>query len=277
MTDPDEDLPAYSLARADVAPLAPPPAWPSEMTREWAWGDSRGEGVRVCIVDSGVDADHPLLQAELERSVFVEAGPDDTYTVLDDDAGDVSGHGTACATIIHALAPEAALTSIRVLGADLTGGGDTLIAGLRWAIREGYDIINLSLSTSKSKFAAALHDLADEAYFRRCALFASAHNMPVTSFPWRFSSVVSVGSHAGQDPLEYFANPDPPVEFFARGVDVEVAWVDHGVIRATGNSFATPTMAGIGTLVLGRHPGLTPFELKTVLRHAAANMVREAA
>ena len=66
-----------------------------------------------------------------------------------------------------------------------------------------------------------LHELADSAYFKRTMLIASAHNMPVECYPWRFSSVVSVGSHEEPDPLVFYANPDPPVEFFARGVDVE--------------------------------------------------------
>jgi glyceraldehyde-3-phosphate dehydrogenase (NADP+) len=91
--------------------------------------------------------------------------------------------------------------------------------GLRWAIEQGYDVINMSLSTTKQKFASLLHELADTAYFRRTMLVASAHNMPVESYPWRFSSVISVGSHEQEDPYEYYYNPAPPVEFFARGVD----------------------------------------------------------
>ena len=82
-----------------------------------------------------------------------------------------------------------------------------LLHGLRWAIEQGFEIINLSLSTTKSRFAAELHELADRAYFRGSVLVASAHNMPVESFPWRFAAVVSVGSHAGRDPLEYYVNP----------------------------------------------------------------------
>ena len=68
------------------------------------------------------------------------------------------------------------------------------------------------------------------------------------------------------------ANPTPPVEFFARGVDVEVAWLGGGTIRATGNSFATPHIAGICALVLAKHPELTPFQLKSVLHLTATNV-----
>jgi hypothetical protein len=93
-----------------------------------------------------------------------------------------------------------------------------LLAGLRHAVEQGYDLINMSLSTTKKQFSGLLHDLADNAYFRRSVLVASAHNMPVESYPWKFSSVISVGSHEVDDPMAFFYNPNPPVEFFGRGV-----------------------------------------------------------
>src|SRR5439155_3405998 len=131
---------------------------------------------------------------------------------------------------------------------------------------------NMSLSTTKQRFAELLHELADSAYFKRTVLVAAAHNMPVQSYPWRFSSVLSVGSHEGANPLDFFYNPSPPVEFFARGVDLEVAWVGGGTIRSTGNSFATPHMSGICALVRGKHPELNPFQLKSVLQLTATNV-----
>ena len=111
--------------------------------------------------------------------------------------------------------------------------------------------------------------LTDEAYFGGCLLVASAHNMPVDSWPWRFASVLSVASHAEPDPELFFYNPRPPVEFYARGVDVVVAWAGGTTIRASGNSFATPHMAGMAARVLGAHPGLRPFEVKTALHLSA--------
>jgi len=117
-----------------------------------------------------------------------------------------------------------------------------------------------------------VHELADTAYFRRTVLVASAHNMPVESYPWRFSSVISVGSHEQEDPYTYYYNPAPPVEFFARGVDVKVAWNGGGRLVCTGNSFATPHIAGIAALVLSKHPELTPFQLKSVLYLTATNV-----
>jgi len=266
-----ESLPAWSLPADAGALISIGVDWPERITREWAWGGSTGEGMRVCILDSGVEADHPQIGG-LEGAVAVSVDDDGETHIAEDGEGDLCGHGTACAGIVRSLAPDCSLYSVRVLGAGFKGSGHILLGGLRWAVDQGFDVINMSLSTTKRQFAALLHELADSAYFRRTLLVASAHNMPVESYPWRFSSVISVGSHEEPDPLTFFYNPNPPVEFFARGVGVEIAWLGGGTIRSSGNSFATPHMAGICALILAKHPELTPFQLKSVLYLTADNV-----
>jgi subtilisin family serine protease len=266
----DEELPAWSLPASAEEALRVHSPWPPEVSREWAWGGATGAGVRVCILDSGVELDHPLV-GEVQRSVAVTKS-EDGIAIADDNAGDLCGHGTACAGIVRMLAPKCELTSVRVLGAGYTGSAAVLMAGLEWAIEERFDIINMSLSTTKKQYVDRLHELADAAYFKRTMLVASAHNMPVDSFPWRFASVISVGSHESPDPYLVYANPSPPVEFFARGLMVEVAWLGGETITATGNSFATPHVAGICALILSKHPQLTPFQLKSALHLAAGNV-----
>ena len=266
-----ESLPAWSLPKDAVERISLPGQWPDRVTREWAWGSSTGTGARVCILDSGVEANHPLVGG-LESTVAISLGENEEVVVTEDEEGDLSGHGTACAGIVRALAPECSLSSVRVLGAGFTGSGGVLLAGLRYAVEQGFDVINMSLSTTKKPFAAVLHELADSAYFRRTVLVASAHNMPVESYPWRFSSVISVGSHEEPDPFTFFYNPSPPVEFFGRGVNVEVAWLGGRSAAVSGNSFATPHLAGICALVLAKHPELTPFQLKSVLYLTATNV-----
>ncbi|MGH3103547.1 MAG: S8 family peptidase [Gaiellaceae bacterium] len=264
-------LPAWSLAASALDGIAIPVEWPERVTREWAWEGSTGKGVRVCILDSGVESGHPLV-GPVEGAVAVDITPDGEVRVEDDSAGDPCGHGTACAGIVREIAPEASLFSVRVLGAGFKGSGRVLLEGLRWAVGQGFHVVNMSLSTTKREFASVLHELADTAYFQRSVLVASAHNMPVESFPWKFSSVISVGSHELPDPLAFFYNPTPPVEFFARGVDVDVAWLGGASMRSTGNSFATPHISGICALVLGKHPELTPFQLKSVLYLTSLNV-----
>jgi subtilisin family serine protease len=271
----DDELPAWSLDRDAIREQLQRLVWPLDDPREWAWGGSHGAGVRVCVIDSGVDSTHPMV-GTVQGAVSVTFRDDGELTVVADDEGDAFGHGTACAAIIRKLAPECEIHSVRVLGGELTGAGPVLLHGLRWAIEQRFEVINLSLSTTKSRFAAELRELADRAYFRGTILVASAHNMPVESFPWRFSSVLSVGSHAGDDPLEYYVNPGPPVEFAAPGVNLELAWLDGTTITATGNSFAGPHIAGIAALVLSKHGRLRPFELKTALFAASSNVRRAA-
>jgi subtilisin len=266
----DEELPAWSLPASAGDSIRLPSEWPERVTSEWAWGESTGAGVRVCVLDSGVELDHPLVGV-VQRSVAVTRNGDEV-TIADDDAGDLCGHGTACAGIIRSLAPECELTSVRVLGAGYTGSAPVLLGGLAWAVDQRFDIINMSLSTTKKQYVDRLHELADAAYFRRTLLIASAHNMPVESFPWRFASVLSVGSHEEADPFVLYANPNPPVEFFARGLNVEVAWLGGETITATGNSFATPHVAGLCARVLSKHPQLTPFQVKSVLHLTASNV-----
>ena len=264
------DLPAWSLPAGAGERISIGVDWPEQVTRDWAFGEATGKGVRVCILDSGIEAGHPQV-GSVEGAVAFHRGQDEEIERVDDTEGDLCGHGTACAGIVRSLAPECDLYSARVLGAGFKGSGPVLLEGLRWAVEEGFDVINMSLSTTKRQFAELLHELADKAYFNNTVLVASAHNMPVESYPWRFSSVISVGSHEGDDSFEWYANPNPPVEFFARGVDLDVAWFGGSTLRATGNSFAAPHIAGLSALVLSKHPGLTPFQLKSILYLTASN------
>ena len=262
--------PAWSLRRERAQAIAIDREPPEPVTKEWALAGATGDGVSVCILDSGIEAGHPLV-GEVASAVAVSLDGEE-IRVDEDREGDACGHGTACAGIVRAVAPGATLHSVRVLGAGSTGSGEVLLAGLRYAVEQGFDVVNMSLSTTRRRFVEVLHELADTAYFRRTVLVASAHNMPVESFPWRFSSVLSVGSHDLPDPLAWYANPEPPVEFFARGVDVDVAWLGGGSLRCTGNSFATPHLAAICALVLSKHRELAPFQLKSVLYQTAANV-----
>jgi subtilisin family serine protease len=245
--------------------------WPATVTADWAWGGSTGAGIRVCIIDSGVDSGHPLA-GPVQGSFAVVRDSGGEPDIAEIPPGDSCGHGTACASIIRSIAPDCEIYSLQVLNR-FTGSGDAFVTGLRWAVSQGFDVVNLSLSTTRRQFAQALHGLADDAYFQRSMLVASAHNMPLESFPWRFASVLSVGSHAEGDSGLFFYNPAPPVEFFAHGVDVEVAWLAGEQTKCSGNSFATPHMTGYCARILSKHPDLTPFQVKTALYLLAGNVV----
>ena len=233
--------------------------------REAAFGGVDGTGVTVAIVDSGVERDHPAVGGKLIRSVKVEPGEEDPIVTDDPEAIDVVGHGTACAGIIHGLAPGAELISVRVLGPDNRGKGTIFAAGLEWAIAQGASVINLSLSSKSDAMFAVFHEIVDEAYFANVVLVSAANNVPGPSYPSLFASVISVAAHDIPDRWTWFYNPSPPVEFGAYGVDVDVAWKDGSRMVATGNSFAAPHVAGLAALIRAKHPGATPFEVKAIL------------
>jgi len=263
-------IPAWSdpfLTRSDADGHASPF---EDYDRERAWGGATGRGVTVAIIDSGIDPDHPAIGGRVVRSVVVERDGDDFRVDENGEPGDVVGHGTACAGIIRSLAPDVDLVSVRVLGADNKGSGVAFAHGLDWVIEQGIGVANLSLSSKSEELFATFHDLVDRAYFRNCLLVCSASNTPgVASYPSLYASVISVASHDVANPWTFFYNPRPPVEFGAWGVNVPVAWAGGGTIRASGNSFAAPHIAGLTALIQSKHPRLTPFELKSILARVA--------
>ena len=269
----------------------PQPAWSREsavirladvtslddISPDWAFGGADGENIRVAVIDSGVDADHPMLGDCVEEDSAIEfsINQDGEVAVVEGRHRDVFGHGTAVTGIIHALAPRATITSVKVLGAGLSGKVAAFHAGLTWAVENEFDVINLSLGTRKRDWALAFHDVCDKAYFGGSLIVTAANNVRRVSYPSLFSSVVSVACNTATDPLRFHFNPDPPTEFLARGVSIEVPWLEHDTIVTTGNSFAAPHIAALATLIISKHPDLRPFQVKTVLWATAAN-VREA-
>ena len=237
--------------------------------RDWAFEGASGSGVTVCIIDSGVEADHPDLGGRVIENVAVVLDADGEPEIVADEAGDLFGHGTACAGIIAGLAPEVEIVSVRVLGSDLKGKGEAFLAGLEWAIERGVDVINLSLSSKREALFADFHEVVDRAYFAGISVVSAANNAPGASYPSLFSSVLSVAAHEESDPRRWYYNPHPPVEFGAWGVSVPIAWKDRGSTVATGNSFAAPHIAALAALLRSKHPGLTPFEVKAVLAATA--------
>ncbi len=267
-----QQRPAWSnqFAPGNV-PVAPDTLPPSTITPEWAWGGATGQGIRVGVIDSGIDNDHPAVDGHVTGwAAFRE---DRDGTIHEDFAPhrDAFGHGTACADIIRRLAPDVELVSIRVLGPMLSGKGTVFAHGLRWAIEQGLHVINLSLGTTKRDYFGLFHELTDLAYFRGTVLVTAANNMPIESYPSLYSSVISVACHEGEDPYQFYYNPKPPVEFGAPGININVAWLSGQNATVTGNSFSAPHITGLVARILSKHPGLTPFQVKTILRATAVN------
>jgi subtilisin family serine protease len=232
---------------------------------ETLWKGRTGRGVRVAVVDSGIDTEHPDLKGKVKESVEAVA-EDGRIEFRPSTSGDQAGHGTACAGIITSIAPDVDLYSVKVLGPKASGTGDMFLVGLDYAIKQKYRVINLSLGTTKRDFFAPLHDLLDRAYQAGCIVVSAANNLPYPSYPSIFSSsVVSVVKRAGGDPFNFGYRYGQVIELVAPGVEVHTTWPGGGYRQLTGNSFACPYIVGIIALMMEAYPNLTPFQVKSIL------------
>lgn len=241
------------------------------LTRAWAFDGASGSGIRVAVVDSGIDATHPAVSVAVEGAALHWDRDAEEVVTVPGPHEDLYGHGTACAGIIRRAAPDCTLMSVRVLGERLTGKGMVFAEGLRYAIASGARVVNLSLSTGKRDFYAMFHEVADEAYFAGVTLVCAVNNVPAPSYPSQYASVVSVACNDAKGPFDLDCNPNPPAEFGAPGIDIEVPWMGGGTIVATGNSFAAPHVAGLVARLLSKHPYLSPSEVKSALRSVSRN------
>ena len=137
-------------------------------------------------------------------------------------------------------------------------------------------VCNLSLGTTKRDFYAALHELADAAYFKNVILVTAANNVPQPSFPSMYASVISVACNDEQDPFRFYYNPTPPVEFGAPGIDVRGGLAGRRLRDDDGQQLRGAAHRRHRGADPGEAPGLTPFLVKTILRATAWN-VRHAA
>lgn len=230
------------------------------------WKGRTGRGVKVAIVDSGIDAEHPALKGKVKGSV--EAVKDDGKITFkpSEPPRDDAGHGTACAGIITEIAPDVDLYSVKVLGQNASGSGEMFVAGLDYAVRERMHVINLSLGTTKPDYYKPLHDLLHRAYHAGCIVVAAANNLPQPSYPSILtSSLVSVVKREGDDPFNFGYRYGSVIELVAPGVQVRTTWPGGGYRQLTGNSFACPYIVGIIALIKEAYPDLTPFQVKTIL------------
>lgn len=269
----DDLLPAWSEPFMGDGPRRPAPlALAAPVTRRWAYGDGRGRGVRVAIVDSGitpVSAVGPIAESYV---VAAEPNHPAKVSIVECEHADLTGHGTACAAIVRSLAPEIELVSVRVLGANLTGSAVRFAHGLEWCIDQGFDVVNLSLSTSNERYFDVFHDLVDLASWRRTLLVSAMNNVRKLTIPSEFAGVFSVACAPGQDRERVLYNPDGPAEWAAAGIGVEIVWGGDGTMVATGNSFAAPVVAGHLARIRGAHPDITPWQARTVLAELAAEV-----
>ncbi|MFJ6699600.1 type VII secretion-associated serine protease mycosin [Streptomyces sp. NPDC091272] len=291
---------ASALSAALLAVLPAPVAYADTIRdKQWglaalhtqeAWRTTKGAGMTVAVLDTGVDDQHPDLRGNvLKGHDLVGFGAR---------SGDRAWarHGTAMASIIAGhghgpgrgegvlgIAPEAKILPIRVI---LEGGdpardkaresrGNALAKGIRRAVDEGADVINLSLGDdSESAHPEAEEDAAVQyALGKGAVVVASAGNGGEKgdhiSYPAAYPGVIAVtavneaGTHASFSTRRWYATVAAP------GDDVVIADPDHSYYEGWGTSAAAAFVSGAVALVRAAHPDLPPAEIKRLLARTA--------
>lgn len=227
--------------------------------------NSTGRGVKVGILDSGVASHLPELGGRVVSNYEVrERGRESARVVPLDRGEDVIDHGTACAYIIHRHAPDAELHSIRVIGRTHSATSQRLLAALRFAVEQRWDILNLSLGTESSY--EQLARLADRAYYQGMIWIAAKDNKRNrVGYPAGLATVVGVDMDYFSDPSAFRFHCGRVTEVEAAGVYVDAPTAKGDWQQFTGTSFACPQIAGVAARLREHFPDLTPFQLKTAL------------
>ena len=245
--------------------------WPTLAEARRFLDEGRGRGVKIALLDSGVELSHPLLAGlKLEDDLAViDSGS--TLSLASGEGRDVYGHGTAIAGIIRSVAPEAQIGSFRVLGEQLRSRTLIIREGARQALERGYHVLNCSFGSSREDHVLFYKDWIDEAYLRGSHIVAACNNHDFTKREWpgHFPTVLTVSFTRTEKPASLFCRRGQLVEFAASGEDIEVAWRGGGRKKVTGSSFAAPHVAGLLARLISRCPSLSPLHAKALLQALA--------
>lgn len=234
-----------------------------------AWAKTEGRGVKVAIIDTGVDATHPDLTAAVAGG-FNAVDPKKPFK-------DDQGHGTHVAGTIAAahdgkgvvgMAPQARLYAVKVLDAEGNGNFSDVIAGIEWCAKNGMQVANMSLGASEG--SEALHKAVIAAAKAGVAIIAAAGNDSggKVSFPGAYPEVITVSSSDKNDKLSDFSSVGPEVDFIAPGSDINSTMMGGGFEELSGTSMATPHVSGLAALAIASG-ARTPAAVKAALSAAS--------
>lgn len=257
---PQEILP-WGIDRIDADSV-----WDTDSNLIVDFGSNIGEGVKVAVLDTGIDKDHPDLANNLAGGINIV----NYRKSYDDD----NGHGTHVAGIIAGIdneigvlgtAPGAVLYAVKVLNKKGQGWLSDIIDGLDWCINNGIDVINMSFGTSSSN--QTFQEAITKVYNAGIVQIAAAGNNyggPV-DYPAAFRETIAVSAEDISDNFASFSSAGEEVDLIAPGVDIFSTYKEDGYKTLSGTSMACPHVTGVAALILRNQPFYTPDEVLNVL------------
>lgn len=269
-------IPRFS--RRDAVPLSPVPDGISAVEVPWgvrrvdapaAWPVTQGEGVRVAVVDTGIDAAHPDLSGQVAGG-YNAIEPGQPY--FDDNSHGTHVSGTIAARLdgrgVVGVAPGASLYAVKVLDKNGGGGIVSIIRGLVWCARNRMQVANMSLSAPVGSI-----------FLRLAVQYAASHGVTLVAaagnsggsvqYPAAYDGVIAVAASDDRDQLASFSSRGPKVAFIAPGVDVNSTVLDGRYATYSGTSMATPHVSGLAALAISRGAS-TPAQVEAALESAAS-------
>ncbi|WP_186315490.1 S8 family serine peptidase [Catellatospora sichuanensis] len=275
-------LAAVAALLAAAAPLAATPASAADRISDGQWyvdfldldvahKVSRGDGVRIALIDTGVDARHPDLKGSVVAGAdFSREGPGDGLT-------DTDGHGTSMASLIagngqiRGVAPDATIVSIRASNG--TSSSATSIGqAVSWAA--DHDIPVISISSAHDSDDLVLQQAVQAAVAKDIVVVAGAGNTPRSSrvaYPAAYPGVIAVAGVGKKGEHSATSVTGPELALSAPSDMISTAYRDGQRVVATGTSNATALVAGTAALIRSKYPNLPASEVVRLLTETATD------
>lgn len=234
-----------------------------------AWDFARGAGATIAVIDTGVQSNHPDLVGKVING----------YDFVDDDwvPQDGNGHGTFVAGIaaaqtnngigIAAVAPQANILAIRVLNNSGSGTLNDIADGIRFAVDNGAEVINLSLGGTYG--STTLQQAVDYAWSRGAVIVAAAGNSGNTQphYPAYYPNVISVASTDRNDNISYFSTRGAWVDIAAPGSDIYSTYINNTYHSLSGTSMAAPHVSGVAAILASQ--GRNNVQIRAAIKNSA--------
>ncbi|WP_336248638.1 S8 family peptidase [Stomatohabitans albus] len=248
----------------------------SKLEIESAWSHSKGEGVKVAVIDTGIDKNHPDFEGRVIRG----------YTAPGQREGDYNGHGTHVAGIIGAgdnnqiagsgVAPDVTIFEAKVTQDSGVGNSSWMAEGIVAAINANVDIINISMTANSPM--PLVEAAINQAVARNITVFAAAGNDGLkgspTRWPAAYANTVAVASITRDDKLSPFSNTNDYVDLTAPGSSIKSTVPNGAVGFMSGTSQATPHAAGAAALLKSYNHNMTNHEVRETLISTTTGKLR---
>ncbi len=252
----DEDVEVFTLAKSDKfnrvkpQPLQQIPWGIDRIDAEKVWGITTGDPIKVAIIDTGIDLNHPDLKDNIKEGMNT-INPRKTYN-------DDNGHGTHVAGIVAALdntigvvgvGPKIDLYIVKSLNAAGSGYLSDIIEGLEWAIQKRVQVINMSLGTPVD--VPSFREAVKKVYNAGILQVAAAGNEGgAVNYPAAYPEVIAVSATDQNDQIASWSSRGPEIDLAAPGVSIYSTYKGSSYKTLSGTSMAAPHVAGVAALIL---------------------------